>query len=227
MTDVLSQDEIEKLLAAINGDNSERSQDSGTKDWPDKFSREQKRAISVIHEKFARMAIKNLSAKIRADVKIIVASVDQLPVKDFLRSIPSPSVLGIISMEPLNGSAVMEIDPSIASAVINRLCHGTIQSKKMGNGLTSIGKKIMETVFASLLENLRGAWSEITDLRPQLDKIETDPESVKLYPPEEGVVLVTLEVTLEAKTGDVQGMVNFAIPYPVIEPVAEKFSSQW
>jgi flagellar motor switch protein FliM len=71
----------------------------------------------------------------------------------------------------------------------------------------------MEDMFISLLENLQTAWSPITDLHPRLDKIETDPRFIRLYPPEEWVVLITLELKLESKTGDVEGMLNICIPY--------------
>jgi hypothetical protein len=138
--------------------------------------------------------------------------------EEFLRSIPVPTVLGVINMEPLSGSAIMEIDPPIASAIINRLCFGIIESSGSRFELTDIGKNIMENVFSSLLENLREAWSAVTDLRPQLGRIETDPIFTRLCPPREGVVIVTLEVKME----DVEGMINFCIPYPLIEPVMGK-----
>ena len=220
MTEVLTQEEINNLLNAINAAESKNSQDSGTESRQDKFSREQIRSISIIYENFARMAKSSLSVRLRNTVKMNIASTDQLFLEEFFRSIPVPTVLGVINMEPLKGCAILEIDPAIAFAFIDRMCGGKGESPKSQHELTDIEKKIMEGIFVSLLENLREAWSGVIDLQPRLDMIETNPLFIRIAPPTEEVVLVTLEAT----TGDAEGMLNFCIPYPVIEPIMEKFN---
>lgn len=67
----------------------------------------------MMHETFARLATTGLSAQLRALVSVHVASVDQLTYEEFIRSIPNPTTLAVINMDPLRGSAILEIDPSI------------------------------------------------------------------------------------------------------------------
>jgi flagellar motor switch protein FliM len=86
--------------------------------------------------------------------------------------------------------------------------------------LTPNDKFILKGIYTSLIDDLRDAWYEVTVLRPRFDKIETDPRFIRLAPPMEWVALVTLE----ARMDDVEGMLNFCIPYPVIEPVLEKLT---
>jgi flagellar motor switch protein FliM len=81
--------------------------------------------------------------------------------------------------------------------------------------LTVIGGKIMESIFAQLLENLREAWTGVIDLQPRLDKIESDPRLIQLYPATEAVVLAISEAKIE----DAEGLINFCIPYPVVEQI--------
>jgi flagellar motor switch protein FliM len=63
----------------------------------------------------------------------------------------------------------------------------------------------------------------VIDLRPRLGQIETNPQFAQIVPPNEMVVLVTLET----KVGDVEGMMNFCIPYLTIEPIIPKLSAQY
>jgi flagellar motor switch protein FliM len=70
---------------------------------------------------------------------------------------------------------------------------------------------------------MREAWAQVIDLRPRLGQIETNPQFAQIVPPTDMVVLVTLET----KMGEVEGMMNFCIPYLTIEPIIGKLSSQF
>ncbi|MBN1687227.1 MAG: FliM/FliN family flagellar motor switch protein, partial [Spirochaetales bacterium] len=71
--------------------------------------------------------------------------------------------------------------------------------------------------------NMREAWSTVIDLRPRLGQIETNPQFAQVVPPTEMVVLVTLET----KVGEVEGMMNFCIPYITIEAIVSKLTAQY
>ncbi|HQJ06826.1 MAG TPA: flagellar motor switch protein FliM, partial [Spirochaetota bacterium] len=153
-----------------------------------------------------------------------VASVDQLTYEEFIRSIPNPTTLAVIDMEPLKGNAVLEIDPSITFAIIEKLFGGKSDSgPKISRELTEIESAVIEGVIVRILGNLREAWSNVIDLRPRLGRIEVNPQFAQIVPPSDMVVLVTLET----KIGEVEGMTNFCIPYITIEPVISKLSGQY
>ena len=120
MSDVLSQNEIDQLLTAISSGDVPAADEEGISDQrkikiydfkrPDKFSKDQIRTVSIMHETFARLTTTSLSAQLRTLINVRVASVDQLTYEEFIRSIPNPTTLAIIDMDPLNGSAILEID---------------------------------------------------------------------------------------------------------------------
>jgi flagellar motor switch protein FliM len=70
---------------------------------------------------------------------------------------------------------------------------------------------------------MREAWTQVIDLRPRLGQIDTNPQFAQIVPPTDMVVLVTLET----KVGEVEGMINFCIPYITIEPIIGKLSTQF
>jgi flagellar motor switch protein FliM len=234
MTEVLSQDEIDQLLTAISsGDVETEDVAHQAADQrkikiydfkrPDKFSKEQIRTVSIMHETFARLTTTSLSAQLRSLVQVHVASVDQLTYEEFIRSIPNPTTLAVINMDPLKGSSVLEIDPAITFSIIDRLFGGKGESVKVSRDLTDIESSVMEGIVVRILGNMREAWNQVIDLRPRLGQIETNPQFAQIVPPTEMVVLVTLET----KVGEVEGMMNLCIPYLTIEPIISKLSAQY
>ncbi len=243
MTEILSQDEIDALLTAVSSGESFPAAEAttttakpapGTKrekkrlkvyDFrrPDKFSKDQIRTLQMMHETFARLTTTSLSAQLRTLVHVHVVSVDQLTYEEFIRSIPSPTTLGIINMDPLKGSSVIELDPSITFAIIDRLFGGKGESLKTNRELTDIELSVIEGIIVRLLGNLRESWANVIDLRPRLGNIETNPQFAQIVPPNSMVVLTTFDT----KVGDVEGMMNFCIPYITIEPIINKLSAQY
>jgi len=233
MTEVLSQDEIDQLLTAISTGEVEgeeilkKAETRKIKIYdfkrPDKFSKDQIRTLQMMHETFARLTTTSLSAQLRTIVHVHVASVDQLTYEEFLRSIPNPTTLAVINMDPLKGSSILEIDPSITFTIIDRLFGGPGEASKINRELTDIELSVIEGIIVRILGNLREAWSNVIDLRPRLGNIETNPQFAQIVPPSDMVVLITLET----KVGDVEGMTNFCIPYLTIEPIISKLSAQY
>ncbi len=233
MTEVLSQDEIDQLLTAISAGEVEPQEVQHAPDQkkikiydfkrPDKFSKDQMRTVSIMHETFARLTTTSLSAQLRSLVHVHVASVDQLTYEEFIRSIPNPTTLAVINMDPLRGSAILEVDPAVTFSIIDRLFGGQGEGAKFQRDLTDIEQSVMEGIIVRVLGNMREAWSTVIDLRPRLGQIETNPQFAQIVPPSEMVVLVTLET----KVGEVEGMMNFCIPYLTIEPIISKLSAQY
>lgn len=233
MTDILSQDEIDQLLNAISSGDiqpeefSQQAEQKKVKIYdfkrPDKFSKDQIRTVQMMHETFARLTTTALSAKLRAMVGVHVTSVDQLTYEEFIRSIPNPTTLALINMDPLKGSAILEVDPAITFTIIDRLFGGAGEHYKINRELTDIELSVIEGIVVHILGNLREAWSTVIDLRPRLGTIETNPQFAQIVPPNEMVMLITLET----KIGESEGMMNLCIPYITIEPIIAKLSAQY
>jgi len=242
MTSSLSQEEIDNILQTINTSSFDTTEDLAATateskklkiyDFkrPDKFSKEQIRTVQNMHESFARLTTSSLSAQLRCLVEVKVAAVDQLTYEEFTRSIPTPTALGIINMDPLKGSAILEIDPGITFAIVDRLFGGPgISLAKINRELTDIESSVMEGIILRILGNMREAWSQIIELRPRLSNIDTNPQFIQIVPPNEMVILVTLEIKINDKQKEVnvEGMMNFCIPYLTIEPIVNKLSTQF
>lgn len=233
MTNQLSQEDIDSLIAAMSTGEISPDDFVGPAEQkkvkiydfrrPDKFSKDQIRTVQMMHETFARLTSTALSAKLRAMVGVHVGAVDQLTYEEFIRSIPNPTTISIINMDPLKGSAILEMDPSITFTIIDRLFGGSGEHAKITRELTDIEMSVIEGIIVHILSNLREAWAQVIDLRPRLGNIETNPQFAQIVPPNEMVILITLET----KIGENEGMMNLCIPYITIEPIIAKLSAQY
>ena len=229
--DVLSQSEIDQLLSALSTGVvsaeemkvEEKQKKVKVYDFkrPDKFSKDQIRTLYMLHENFARLLNTYLSTNLRTLVNISVASVEQLAYEEFIRSLSNPSVIGIFNMSPLKGNVIFEINPNIAFSIIDRLFggEGTVINKI--RTLTDIEETIIRKVITKSLDNLQEAWRHVVNTEPRLEVIETNPQFTQIVPPNDMVVIVTLQTQI----GQVEGLINICIPYLVLEPIMSKFTT--
>ena len=229
--DVLSQSEIDQLLSALSTGVvsaeemkvEEKQKKVKVYDFkrPDKFSKDQIRTLYMLHENFARLLNTYLSTNLRTLVNISVASVEQLAYEEFIRSLSNPSVIGIFNMSPLKGNVIFEINPNIAFSIIDRLFggEGTVINKI--RTLTDIEETIIRKVITKSLDNLQEAWRHVVNTEPRLEVIETNPQFTQIVPPNDMVVIVTLQTQI----GQVEGLINICIPYLVLEPIMSKLTT--
>ncbi len=228
--EVLSQSEIDALLSALSSGemdaNQLKQEESERKvrvyDFKRalRFSKDQIRSISRINENYSRLLTTYFSAQLRTYVHISVASVDQVPYEEFVRSVPSMTVLNIFSMAPLDGRIIFEINPNIAYAMLDRILGGRGTSLNKIDKLTEIETTIMTNLFEGSLDNLREAWSSVEDIDPVLEEFEVNPQFLQLVSPNETVVVVSLNTTI----GESSGMINICIPHVVLEPIMPRLS---
>jgi len=213
MAEVLSNEEIDQLLTAINASMETKH--------PDKFSGEQIKAVSYIHETFANLTTYSLSAHIRSMCHLHVLSINQYTYEEFIRLFPLFATLAVINMNPLKGSVILGIDKKITFAIIDRICGGFGDGTKFHHELTDIETSIMDNIIVHILGNLREAWNQVLDIHPQVKRIDNATQYVRIVSPNETVI----SVTLKTKIGEVEGIIGICIPCPTIEPVMEKLSN--
>lgn len=230
MVDVLSQNEIDALLAALSSgemDAEELKKEETQKkvrayDFKRavRFSKDHIRSLTRIHENFARYLTTYFSAQLRTFVQISVVQVEQLPYDEFIRSIPKMTILNIFEAEPLEGRMVLEVHPNVAYAMLDRLLGGAGTSPTKINALTEIETIVMERIFSRAFESLQEAWKSVIDLSPRMEALETNPQFMQIVSPNETIALISLST----KIGDTTGMINLCIPHVVIEPIMPRLS---
>lgn len=245
MSDLLDQNEVDALLAAVDSGGGEEevaedktrvffssrrigsTEDIEVRDYdfkrPERVSKDQMRALQTLHEAFARSYGALLSGFLRTIVEVKVANIEQMTFSEFTHSLPNPTCFNLLSCEPLDGNICMEISPLIIYPVIDRLLGGSNADLFIPQRpLTAIELRLVSKIIDRAKSGLAEAWANITPINFQLEESESNPALVQIVPPNEVVVVVSFEV----KMGSRAGTMSLCIPYNVIEPVIDKLSNQ-
>jgi flagellar motor switch protein FliM len=231
LTDVLSQGEIDALLSALSTGEmdaeelkkEEKENKVKTYDFKRalRFSKDQIRSLTRIHENFARLLTTQLSAQLRTFAQVSVASVDQLSYEEFIRSVPKMTILNVFTPEPLEGRFVMEVNPNIAFAMLDRMLGGRGEAFSKAENLTEIETRILTQLFQRTLETFREAWDSVKEFEPVMDDLEINPQFLQLVSPNETVVVISFSTAI----GEASGMINLCLPHVVIEEILPKLSA--
>src|SRR3989339_369168 len=234
MADILSQEEIDALLDVVDdedGDAFESSDDSPVSQRqvtlydfkrPNRVSKEQLRAFRGIHDKMARSIASQISAIMRSIVEIQLHSVDQMTYGEFLMSLPNPTSFNVFSMKPLEGSGVIEINPSIAFPMLDRLLGGKGEPFDASREFSDIELSLFETILRVMMSTLKEAWGPVMDIFPNIESKESSPNVVQIVAQNEIVVMVVMEIII----GQSSGMMNICYPVIALEPVLPKLASR-
>lgn len=233
MGEILSQNEIDELLNALNsGDTSNivRENDKSVKDAknynfarPSKFNKEQLRALEIIFENYSRVISSFLSGYLRTSTSIEVVNAEQVTYGEFNNSLVNPVILSIIEFKPFKGSIILEMSANLGFSIIDRILGGPGLSIKKLRDFSEIEKILLERVVLQLVNYLVEPWENISPIEPRLEKIETNSQLAQIISPNEMMALVTLSV----KIGTIEGLINFCIPHIVIEPSMKRLNTKY
>lgn len=234
MADILSQEEIDSLLNALQTgavdpeDIKEKEADKKISLYnfkrPNKFSKDQLKTLQFIHDNFARLVSTMLSGKLRTRVATKVASVEQLTYDEFIRSVPNPTIINIFHLEPLEGKSVLEFNPQLVFFIIDKLFGGPGVTNFKARPLTEIEEIVVSRLMKEMLDHLRESWENIIEVNPIFESLETNPTFSQIVSPTEMVILITLNIQLGE---ELEGFMNICIPCYSLEPIGNKLNAKF
>lgn len=232
MGDVLSQNEIDNLLAALSSGelDAEEMKDTGQKQVknydfarPSKFSKDHLRTLEIIFEHYGRLLSTNLPAYLRKNVQIEVMNSEAITYSEFSNALSNPVILGIINFSPLEGNILMELADNVGYAIVDRMLGGGGLPLDKSRDFTEIELIILQRVMNTCANLLIDPWSSVLELNPRLERIETNSQFAQIISPSEMTAIVTMNV----KIGNVEGLMNVCIPYTCVEPVIDKLNTKF
>ena len=232
MPELLSQDEIDALLAAVEevaepeveaAVRPEQPEEIVPYDFshPQRLNREQLRTLRNMHEVVVRNFGATLSAYLRGIVECRLISVDQLTYLEFVSGLPNPTCFCVIEVQPGGGNIAVEVNPSIAFPLLDRLLGAKAAAGPLDRPLTDIEFRLLGRVLQLAVAQLQAVWRRAGDVELVLTSQESNPHLVAMAPPTEMVVAVVAEIHL----GDHSGLLNICIPFTPFQDFFGRFLS--
>jgi flagellar motor switch protein FliM len=222
----LSQQEIDAVFQNLEQRKGGRAQKGVKFDFCrlDRIAKSQLRAIHLLHDNFVRNLSASLSAYLRSYLTVNLVSVEQLAYAEFLEGLPSPTCIISMGLSPYEGTAVLEMNPSLIFPIIEMLLGGTGKNGVVvQREITEIEQSLLDGIFRIILHDLKEAWKGVTVIDFKLETMEKEPQLLQILAPSEAVVAVGVEIRI----GETTGMMNMAMPAIIIKMMRQKFEQQW
>lgn len=232
MSEVLSQNEIDDLLNALNTGELDVDEYKSTvaekqvKEYdfarPSKFAKEHLRTLEIIFEHYARLLSTTLPAYMRTSCQVDVINSEAVTYAEFSNALSNPILLGVIDFYPLKGNVVIDMSVKVGFSVIDRLLGGKGEALDKERDFSEIELTIVEKMVAIFVDLIVEPWENVVDLEPRLEKMETNSQFAQVISPTEIIALITLNL----KIGNVEGLMNICIPHSCIEPIIDKLNTK-
>jgi len=180
------------------------------------------RAFQIVHETFARQLSTVLATTLRAGASSAFGKVEQLTYDEYVRGLPNPSYMVILSLNPLPGAALLQFPLPITFAAIDRLLGGTGDATSPKRPLTEIEQNLMRSVVDRALRELEYAYETLVRVEAEIVQQEFNPQFAQIAAPSDMVLVVSFEMRI----GEKRGNATICVPFTTLAPVLETLASQ-
>lgn len=233
MSEVLSQQEIDRLLTGISSGEIKEDNISEVLEHkeiyeydfrrPTRVSKDQLKTIRNLHENFSELFGFYLASRLQTMASIDLLAVDQLRYSEYVLSISNPCVVYIFDIEETEGRAVIEMTPNLVFMIVERLLGGIGGKTTEPRAITPIEQRLMQPIIREALKKLSISWKPIHELSFGLHGFESNSDFVQIAPASEIVIVIAFEI----KVGEDTYLMNLCYPSFALEDVITKLNVQF
>jgi flagellar motor switch protein FliM len=137
---------------------------------------------------------------------------------EYLPSLQVPTGLNLIRINPLQGTALVILEPKLVFAVVDNYFGGTGRHAKIdGREFTATEMQIIHMLLNQVFAGMKDAWSPVLAITPEFISSEINPQFATIVKPTEIVVVSRFHIELEGGGGDI----HVTIPYSMLEPIKD------
>jgi flagellar motor switch protein FliM len=228
MDKVLNQEQIDAMVRAARGGQQASAPvpSSNVTAWDatraGQIGSDQVRAISLLHESFARNLTNSLGAFLRVVFEATLVSAEHLAYQEYLQRCPELSYIASFRLMPLRSIAVLQLDLGAAFPIVELMLGGQGKENVATRETTEIEEQILESVVRIILRELQTSWQKLA-LEFVFDQRHRGDQVQRLMRPEEKI----LSLSFEMHVAETRGSLNLAIPAVVSNALLRKMSADW
>ncbi|MCJ8328942.1 MAG: flagellar motor switch protein FliM [Lentisphaeria bacterium] len=231
---ILSQEEVDALMGAVErGELIQQDEDSASSELesqvleynfrrPNLITKDELRMLNTLHENFTRELQSSLSLLMRANCDIKLVSTDQHQYHEFIISLSDVTHVVLLSLKPLPGLVVMEVNLSLIFGIVDLLLGGQGDIETEARKLSEVEVAIVEPFLGQLMTQLEGSWKNITPVKVGLERVESNPEYIQAAPSDAPMIVLTFDV----KIGLANGIINLCYPMPMVQGILDKMNGR-
>ena len=207
--------------ARTPGKMSRRGQGAGPAPYdfrrPIKLSREHVRTLQIAFETYARSCGTLLTTRLRAISNVSLISIEQLNYDEYVASLANPTIIGVVVLDPLPGTVLVEIAQSAVMTAIDHMLGGP-GGAQPERPLTEVEMPLLRSLLERMLGELRYGFETLVDISPKLKEVEYNAQFLRAHAPGDAVVVASLET----KIGAEECIATICLPFNTILPVLSR-----
>ncbi len=234
---VLSQEEVDDLLAGVEDDSTDAP---GMADGPDapavslaaitpvdltqrsrpgNATRDGLAGLDRINARIAREMSIRLSTYARRSANISAQAARIVAYCDATRSMAAPASINVVSIKPLRGHALFMFDAALVSSTVDNLFggNGRTQVREAGTDFTRTEQRIVAQLLQFMFEEHSAAWSASFSLQHELVRSETQVQFAAIAAADDPVIVSTFDVRFAAGAGSI----HLVVPVMTADPLRE------
>ncbi len=181
------------------------------------------RRLRKRHDEYAQSLAARLSMTLRLDFELQVTKLQTTTFQNFSTSLGSPIThLTLFKVEPLRGIGVLEINPRLGLAIVDRLMGGAGRAPASNQDLNDVEVSLLDQISLVILGEWCNHWLRYQDLHASLLGHETSGRYLQTSPAD-SVVLV---LTMQAKLGECTESLQIALPFVSMEPLIRQLNRE-
>ena len=165
-----------------------------------RLSNENARAMTSIHETYARHLASALDAYLGTGVEVKLTGLEQLPIKEHIAGIPALAYIVPFSLSTIPGATIVECDISMVFPIVDLLLGGTGAAGNGPRELSEIEEEIMHDVVQLMVRQAESAW-RLQDMPLTLNRRVKSSVLHQYCPPNEKVTCVKFEIDIAGTIG--------------------------
>jgi len=234
MEKVLSQAEVDALLRGLSDGKIESEQEApeqedGIRSYDltnqDRIIRGRMPTLEIINDRFAKLIRNTMSGSLRKIIDVTVTQTEMVKFGEFIRTLPVPTSLHILRMEPLRGHALLVVESRLIFNLLDCFFGGTGKAtiKIEGRDFTAIEQRVIQKVVTMVLKDLEQSWKPVFPISFQPARSEINPQFATIVPPTELVIAIHYDLELD----HLIGKITLCLPYSTIEPIRQKLYARY
>jgi len=231
MSEVLSQSQIDALLASVIGGGDVESnvyKETGEEyrkyDFysPKKFTKDKLNIIKNTHENYCRLVSSRINSLLRVSCQVELITVEEERYYEFSNALSDNDALTLVnaSLQNKEGSGLIfiHITTPLMLSMIDRMLGGKGEESQSVSSLysyTDIELMLYENIAKYLVAVMKDGWANYLDMNFDIEKVETSHGLMQEIGMDEIVVIVVIEVEIN----EVKGKINICIPSSLLSNI--------
>jgi flagellar motor switch protein FliM len=184
---------------------------------PARFSKDQMRAVELVHEDFSERLTTSLPTFLRTNVRPHLVHIEQGRFHDFIKDFQQNTLFHLISLAPLPGHMVLTMSLNVSYLILEQRLGGKIEGRFTERALTEIDQSLLRGLVEHMLGDMKSAWSKVVSLEPSLEDSTVNQHWVQMMMGNERVMLLTIEINIQGVTGTM----SIFIPFNTLKPIMD------